>query len=47
MNVREQSEARMERERRQWFVVLAFGVDGVDVDVPEAPAAPAASNILP
>jgi hypothetical protein len=41
------SEIRDTRERRQWFLALAFGVNGADAAPPEPPAPPGAWDVLP
>lgn len=48
MNANEQSEARTEREWRQWFVALAFGVDAPEAVPPvPPPAEPVRGDVLP
>lgn len=47
MNIVENSDARTEYERRQWFMALDLGVADAGTVAPEPPAEPPAHDVLP
>ena len=47
MTAAEESVMSIERERRQWFVALAFGVVDETIITLPTPPAPVAGDVLP